>query len=146
MLDMLHSLTCLIIVHLILLIFLNFVTYTPLLGPSHLLVFEIFLNGIFININEKKSFLKTGDLKSTQHWLRFLFNKKLRNCVYFFTCILPNYVADDITKEFWKYIWQLVFFKGVKTYFGELPLKRCVFINGKNQFSQILPSNNYCSH
>ena len=102
MLDMLHSLTCLIIVHQILLIFLNFVTYTPLLGPSHLLVFEIFLNGIFININEKKSFLKTGDLKSTQHWLRFLFNKKLRNCVYFLTCILPDNMAHDFFKEFLK--------------------------------------------
>ena len=35
--------------------------------------------------------------------------------------------------------WQLVFFWGVKTYFGKLHLKLCVFRHGKNWFSQILP-------
>ena len=34
-------------------------------------------------------------------------------------------------------IWQLVFFLGVKTYFGELTLKLCIFRHGKNWFSQI---------
>ena len=28
-----------------------------------------------------------------------MFNKKFRYCVYFFTWILPDYVADDIQKE-----------------------------------------------
>ena len=32
----------------------------------------------------------------------FLFYKKFKNWFSFFTCILPNYVAHDIIKEFWK--------------------------------------------
>ena len=36
--------------------------------------------------------------------------------------------------------WQLVFFWGVKTYLGILPLKWCIFRHEKNWFSQILPS------
>ena len=43
-------------------------------------------------------------------------------------------------------IWQLVFFWVIKTYFGILPLKWCIFRHGKNWFSQILPCNSYCSH
>ena len=31
-------------------------------------------------------------------------NEKFRNCVYFFTCILPDYMANDILKQFWKNI------------------------------------------
>ena len=30
----------------------------------------------------------------------FLFSKEFKNRVYFFTCILPDYVAHDISKEF----------------------------------------------
>ena len=30
------------------------------------------------------------------------FNKKFKNCVYFFTYILPDYMAHDIPKEFKK--------------------------------------------
>ena len=46
--------------------------------------------------------VKTGDLKSTQNWKRFLFSKKFKNFVYFSTCILPGYMAHEITKEMWK--------------------------------------------
>ena len=46
--------------------------------------------------------LKCGNLKSTQNWKNFLFNKKFGNCLYFFTCIWPDYIAHDMTKEFWK--------------------------------------------
>ena len=51
-------------------------------------------------------------------------DEKFRNCVYFFTCILPDYMAHDIPKEFWKNIYiskigQLVFFWCVRTHFGE---------------------------
>ena len=35
-------------------------------------------------------------------------------------------------------IWQLVFFWGVKTYFGILPLKWCIFRHGKKWFLQII--------
>ena len=45
-------------------------------------------------------YLKSGDLKSTQNWIWFLFSKKFKNRVHFFTCILPDYVAHDISKEF----------------------------------------------
>ena len=31
-------------------------------------------------------------------------NEKLRNCVYFFACILPDYMAHDIPKGFGKNI------------------------------------------
>ena len=37
-----------------------------------------------------------------QKWYQFFINKKLKKIFYFFTCILPNYVPHDITKEFWK--------------------------------------------
>ena len=43
--------------------------------------------------------LKSRDLKSTQNWIQFFSNKKFRNCVYFFTCILPNYMANIIFKD-----------------------------------------------
>ena len=29
-----------------------------------------------------------------------MFSKKLKNCAYFFTCILPDYMAQDMLKEF----------------------------------------------
>ena len=34
--------------------------------------------------------------------LKIFINKKFWKTFYFFTCILPDYVAHDITKEFWK--------------------------------------------
>ena len=43
-------------------------------------------------------------------------------------------------------IWQLVFFGGVKTYFGILPLKWGIFRHGKNWFSLIFPRTSYWSH
>ena len=36
-------------------------------------------------------------------------------------------------------LWQLVFFWGVKTHFGKLPLKSCIFRDDKYIFSPILP-------
>ena len=46
-------------------------------------------------------------------------SKKFRKQFYCFTCILPNYLAHDIPKEFLKIailkIWQLVFLWGVKS-------------------------------
>ena len=54
----LHTLTCQIIVQQILLIFGEKNTYTTLVGPTSLLISDIFLqNLIFTYINEKKSFL-----------------------------------------------------------------------------------------
>ena len=44
--------------------------------------------------------VKTGDLKRTQNWIWYLFSKEFKNHVYFFTCILPDYVAHAISKEF----------------------------------------------
>jgi hypothetical protein len=43
-------------------------------------------------------------------------------------------------------IWQLVFLWDVKTHFGKLPLKWCIFIHEKKRFSTILPSNSYYSY
>ena len=42
-------------------------------------------------------------------------------------------------------IWQLVFFRGVKTQFGEIPLKSYIFRYDKNYFSPISPHNIYFS-
>ena len=46
--------------------------------------------------------LKSDLLKSIQISIKFFFNKKFKNGFYFFTCILPDYVAHDISKEFWE--------------------------------------------
>ena len=43
-------------------------------------------------------------------------------------------------------IWQLVFFWGVKIYFGKLLLKWCIFRHGKYWFVQIMPFNSNYSH
>ena len=48
------------------------------------------------------SILKSAHLKAIQFWIQFFLNKKFRNCACFFTCIWPDYVANAITKEFWK--------------------------------------------
>jgi hypothetical protein len=59
---------------------------------------------IMEGIAERYTFfkVKSAHLKTIQIWIQFSFNKKLRNCAYFFTCILHDYVADDIIKYFWK--------------------------------------------
>ena len=43
-------------------------------------------------------------------------------------------------------IWRLVFFWGVKIYFGKFLLKWCIFRHGKIWFSQIMPFNIYHFH
>ena len=59
--------------------------------------------------------------------LKIFINEKFQKNIQFFTCILPNNVAHDITKEFWKNShfenMTAVFFWAVKTDFGKLPLK-----------------------
>ena len=59
--------------------------------------------------------------------LKNFINEKFKKIFNFFTCILPNNVAHDITKEFWKNShfenMTAVFFWAVKTDFGKLPLK-----------------------
>ena len=42
-------------------------------------------------------------------------------------------------------IWQLIFFRAVKTQFGEISLKSCIFRQDKNWFSPILPHYIYFS-
>ena len=44
--------------------------------------------------------VKSDLLKTIQISIKFFFNKKFKNGFYFFTCILPDYVAHDISKEF----------------------------------------------
>ena len=54
----------------------------------------------------------------------------------FFTCILPDYMAHSIPKEFWENRdlenMTADFLRGVKIYFGELLLKWCISSHGKN--------------
>ena len=42
--------------------------------------------------------------------------------------------------------WQMVFYWGVKNYFGAMPLKSCIFRHESFYLCQYFPSNNYCSH
>ena len=42
----------------------------------------------------------TGHLKRRQKYIKHFISEKFRKQFYFFTCILPDYVAHDITKEF----------------------------------------------
>ena len=77
--------------------------------------------------------VKTGRVKSSQFYIQKIEWWKIRNH-FFFTCILLDYVAYEVTKDFWKNIhfenkdlfikhfmnkslWQLVFFWGFKTHF-----------------------------
>ena len=53
------------------------------------------------------SFTFRSYLDSYSKWIRqkcyqFFIHKKLKKLFYFLTCILPNYVTHEITKEFWK--------------------------------------------
>ena len=137
----------------------------------------------------------------SQKCYQFFINEKLKNLIYFFTCILPNYMPHEITKEFWENshfqnmtacflqrcqnslrwekllichwnifspafypimclmkssknfekivilkIWQPVFFWGVKTHFGEIPLKGCLFRSETFCFHPYCLSNSYGSH
>ena len=43
---------------------------------------------------------KDWGLENNTNVNEFFFDKKIRNCVYFFTCILPDYMAHEIFKEF----------------------------------------------
>ena len=40
--------------------------------------------------------------RMSQKCYQFFINEKLKRLIYFFTCILPNYVPHEIIKEFWK--------------------------------------------
>ena len=79
-----------------------------------------------------------------------MFNKKFKDWFYFlpaFYLIMwlmaspHNFEKIDILKK-----WQLVFYLGVKTYFGEISLKLCIFRHEIFYHYQYFPSNSYCSH
>ena len=44
--------------------------------------------------------IKTGRLKRSQFSTQLFLSENFRKYFIFFTCILPDYVADEITKEF----------------------------------------------
>ena len=83
--------------------------------------------------------MKTGHLKKRQKYIQIFIKKMFKKMVYFFNCILPNYMAHDITKEFEKIgilkIWQLVSLLGVKTQVSKL-----TSIRNKTNLSLILGS------
>ena len=50
---------------------------------------------------------RKNKVDSYSKWIRqkcyqYFINKKLKKPFYFLSCILPNYVPHEITKEFWK--------------------------------------------
>ena len=67
-----------------------------------------------------------------------MFNKKFKNRFYFFTCILPKYLAHDMTKEFWKNSYfenmRAGFLRVVKIHFGGIALKWCILMHEKKCF------------
>ena len=62
--------------------------------------------------------------------------------IFFSTCILPDYVSHESLKEFWKNShfenMRAGFLKGVKTHFGKLVLKLCIFRHEKNFLTNIV--------
>ena len=95
---------------------------------------------IFLNSNNSN---RPVHKKYDSSKLKNFINEKFKKIFNFFTCILPNNVAHDITKEFWKNShfenMTAVFFWAVKTDFGKLPLKKSIFRDDKNISSSILP-------
>ena len=76
-----------------------------------------------------------------------LFSKKFRKC---FILLSAFYLILWLMKSFNFFekiailkIGELVSFWGVKTYFGILPLKLCIFRHAKNWLSQIFSYNTY---
>ena len=62
--------------------------------------FDSLINSLF---PWKQGIIKYSDLKwMRQKFYLFFINEKFKKILYFFTCILPNYVPHEITKEFWK--------------------------------------------
>ena len=86
-----------------------------------------------------------------QKCCQFFIKEKLKKTFYFLTCILPNYVPHEITKEFWKssHFWNVTacfllrcqnslrWSTPEKNHFHE-----CFYF----YFHQNCPSNSYCSH
>ena len=56
------------------------------------------LSGLFLSKSKYRPVRKKYD----SFKLKIFINKKFWKPFYFFTCIWPDYVAHDITKEFWK--------------------------------------------
>ena len=62
----------------------------------------VFCNKTILLLSMKKSTYRPVRKKYDIFKLKIFINKKFWKTFYFFTCILTNYVAHDITKEFWK--------------------------------------------
>ena len=80
----------------------------------------------------------------SQKCCKFFINENLKIRIYFFTCILHNYVPHEIIKEFWK----ISHFENMTGGF----LQRCQNLLGQitpekmRKKSLKLPSNSCCSH
>ena len=48
----------------------------------------------------RRNYIDSCAKNMTQVNCKFLLMKSSKKCILFFTCILPDYVAHDITKEF----------------------------------------------
>ena len=58
---------------------------------------------LFKAVSTQQTFdLKTGRLKRSQFSIQLLIQLKLQKIFYFLTCIFPDFVVDEITREFWK--------------------------------------------
>ena len=77
-------------------------------------------------------------LFSYTYYIDFYLKRMSQRCYQFF--------HQRILKKMplWKYDGWFPF-KGVKTHFGKIPLKRCIFSNKIFHFHPYCPSNNYCS-
>ena len=105
----------------------------------------ILLHFIFVDVS-----IIFRDLTSTKWKYRLLHQKrdksksknfingKFKKWFYFLTCISPDYVSHESSKEFWKnsHYWNMRdgFLRGVKKHFGKIALKWCIFRHEKNEF------------
>ena len=92
-----------------------------------------------------RDLVKIATKKQYKFKFNILFNKKFKNWFYFLSAFYLIMWLMASSKNFEKLAvlkkWQLVFFWDVKAYFGETPLKWCIFRHGKNWVSQIFSCN-----
>ena len=83
-------------------------------------------------------FLKSDSKRKAQNYIQNFVSKKFREQFYFLTYILPDNVFHESIKEFWQNShfenMRAGFLKVVKTHFGKLALKWCIFRHDKNIF------------
>ena len=96
----------------------------------------IFQPILWIHINVTKVISKKILVKSSENYFIFV------PAFYLIMCLMASPKSFEIIAILKK--WQLVFYWDVKSYFGEIPLKWCIFRQRNFLWSPILPLNSSC--